>query len=474
MTSISPVQKEDNLLTVSELEELSKLDTLYRDLYLQTARSVLEPILSYNTYAYIKESLDSLDLIERQLRAAVQRGDWKRSTELTEKVKAIKKSADKGEAINLAEVVYDKLSDIPVDPFASGFHAFLGNSPDTLKSFRNRAMNILADLSTVNAANKDFYTKRRSDFEKLVIGEQVEEKKKASATVDLRQDALNAVDAGDLESLTAIIEKLSEKPKEESADGSGAVKLGEAGELGDDLNFTFSDTTLNAAREFGMSQFRTPSRRQFEYLIPYGWSPSYLKSESKRWAKDQVSRLSHPGLGTNAAREAIELYLFNPLINSGGTRYQVCMVEEDFLMEDFPEPEPRAEMPDSKLLQALGLSSRWGRTRIQIENALLTHGPPIVKENLGLDPEDFRLVAVPPDIFTLMGQSLGWGQQDMWTHFDGYWVQEGCKLQALAGGDKRFGGVHDIVAFAPNYSSDKLLVRFAIVQRKRMMSWQKM
>jgi hypothetical protein len=38
----------------------------------------------------------------------------------------------------------------------------------------------------------------------------------------------------------------------------------------------------------------------------------------------------------------------------------------------------------------------------------------------------------------------------MWTHYDGYRVLEGGKLQALAGGDKRFGGTHDVVSFSPD------------------------
>ena len=473
MTSISPAQKEDNLQTISELIEISQLDTLYRDLYLQTARQLMEPVLSFDTYNHIRDSLDTLPLVERQLRAAVQRGDWKRSTELTERIKSIKASADKGSTLDMAEAVYDKLSDVPVDPFAPGFYAILGNSADTLKSWRSRAVETLSFLATDDPTNKDFYAKRRTNFEGLAIGEQVQEKKKSATSVDLRQDALNAVDSGDLAALESIIQKLGEKKDVSNEDGSPEVELSKSGELGDDLNYEFSDTTLDAAGKFGMSHIRTSSRRQFEYLIPYGWSPSYLKSESKRWAKDQVSRLTHPGRDSDAAKEAIELYLFNPLINSGGTRYQVCMVEEDMLIEDFPEPEPRTEMPDSKLLDSLGLANRWGRTRLEIEKALLSNGPRVLKEGLGLDPREFRLVAVPPDIFTLLGSELGWGQQEMWTHFDGYWVQEGSKLQALAGGDKRFGGTHDVVAFSPNYSSDKLLVRFAVVQRKRMMSWQR-
>jgi hypothetical protein len=92
-------------------------------------------------------------------------------------------------------------------------------------------------------------------------------------------------------------------------------------------------------------------------------------------------------------------------------------------------------------------------------------------EQLGLDPELFRLVAIPADIYIDLGPERGWGQKEIWTHFDGYWVREGGKLQSLAGGDKRFGGVHNIISFSPAYSTDTLLARFAVVQRKRMVTW---
>ena len=90
---------------------------------------------------------------------------------------------------------------------------------------------------------------------------------------------------------------------------------------------------------------------------------------------------------------------------------------------------------------------------------------------MGLDPELFRLVAIPPDIYSNLGAQRGWGRREMWTHFDGYWIREGGKLQALAGGDRRYGGLHDVVSFAPTYASNKILARFAVVQRKRMKTW---
>jgi hypothetical protein len=52
-------------------------------------------------------------------------------------------------------------------------------------------------------------------------------------------------------------------------------------------------------------------------------------------------------------------------------------------------------------------------------------------------------------------------------------VREDGKLHALAGGDQRFGGAHDVVCFNPAYTNEKILARFAVVQRSRMMTWHR-
>jgi hypothetical protein len=249
------------------------------------------------------------------------------------------------------------------------------------------------------------------------------------------------------------------------------AELAEVEELGEDLLYSFSEATVAAARDLGLAPVRTKSRRHFAHLLPHGWRPSLMKDEIKEWSKDQLSRLTYPSGTSDEAREAIEFYLLTPFVTSGGTRFQVCLVVEDLLIEDFAEPEPKQEMPTTKLLSELGLESRRDLSRIDIENAVLLHGPRILKEKLGLDPELFRLVAMPPDIYTSFAGERGWGQREMWTHFDGYRVREGGKLAALAGGDKRFGGTHDVVSFSPTYSRETIIARFAVVQRKRMMSW---
>jgi hypothetical protein len=461
---------------ITNLVEVSKLDTLYRDIYLDRARTLLEPLLTSSNYKYLKESLASLTWIERQLRSAVERGDWKKSQELTEHIRKTKASATAStEALKLGEEVYDGLSDIPIDPFSPGFDVFMGGS-EKLMELRARAIQILTKLESIDSGEKEFYARRRADFQKLSIkiSSSPKEEKVAAGPAELQQNALKALDSGDLSQLQDIVSKLMSKPAApQKTDKAPEVSHVEVAELGEDLLYSFSDATLAAASRLGLTPVRTKSRRHFAHLVPHGWQPSFMKGESRQWSKDQISRLTYPSETTAKGKEAIEFYLLNPFLTSSGTRFHVPLAVEDLLIENFPEPEAKDVLPQTPLLTALGLETRRNLSRIDIENAIVRYGPGIIQNELALDPATFRLIAIPADIYTHLGPELGWGQKEVWTHFDGYRLVEGGKVQALAGGDKRFGGTHDVVSFNTAYTKDTIIARFAVVQRKRMASWQK-
>jgi hypothetical protein len=464
--------------TISLLLEISRLDTLYGDLYFQRAHQLIEPLLSQSAYARLKQGLASIVLVERQLRAAVELGEWSRARELTERIRGIQgAAAASAEWMKYAEALYDGAADIPIDPFSPGFHVFAGCSAQKLQEWRDRAIAILSTLRRTDDSKKDFYARRESDFEALAIAAPADVPKENAAkanTGQLKLEALEALDKGNLSQLDQVVIKLMEKSVAKKAEQeSTKAEPAETAELGDDLLYSFSEATLAAASRLGLAPLRTESRRNLAYLIPYSWQPSFLRDEIRLRSKEQVARLTYPSGTADQMKETIEFYLLNPFITSGGTRYLVPLVVEDLLIEDFAEPEPKQEMPLSELLRALGLESRWGLSRIDIENVLLQHGPRILEEELKLDPEAFRLVVIPPDIFTHCGPERGWGQKEMWSHFEGYRVREGGKLWALAGGDNRFGGPHDLVSFNPAFTRDTLLTRFAVVQRKRMKTWHR-
>lgn len=477
MSKTVTAQKDAAIATIRRLVEIAKLDVLYRDLYFQRARTLLEPLLSRSSYNYMKENLASLTWVERKLRAAVEHGDWKRSQELTEHAARTHASAKaNAELMKVGEEVYEGITEVVIDPFSPGFHVFTGGSTDKLLESRNEAIQTLTALERADPEKKDFYARRRADFQALSIKaglDQPTEVKAVKGPAELQQEALSALESGDLSTLEKVVQRLMEKPAAtETKQGSAGVEPAEEVALGDDMNFKFSDATLAAAKELGLRPIRTRSRRQYAHLIAHVWQPSFRKSETRQWSQDQISRLPFPSETTDKSRDAIEFYLLNPFLTSAGTRYNVNLVEEDLLVEDFAEPDPKEDPPQSQLLSLLGLEHRRGLSRLDIESAVLQHGPEIVAK-LSLDPEVFRLIAIPADLYSHLGRGLGWGEKEMWTHFDGYRLLESGNVQALVGGDKRFGGVSDVVSLNTSYSKDSMIARFAVVQRKRMAGWKR-
>ena len=472
MSKAVTASTQDTLHTVSRLNEMGTLDTLFRDLYLQRARELLTTVLTRSSYEDLKAKTAELPWAEQQLRAAVERGEWEKSTRLSERVKSLRtKISSAGQSMKLAETVFER-TPVTIDPFATGLGVFTGSSSETQTQARSEALRLLESLKRADPKKADFYTRRRTDFNELSIVTTAtveEEKKPAQDPAQLKQAALGALESGDLSRLDKMIERLMQQGETKKSSPSESVETAEAKELGKDLLFEFSQQTLAAARELGLNPARTKSRRHFAYLIPHGWQPSFRKDDVKQWSKDQISRLTFPTGPSDRMRDAIEFYLLNPFITSAGTRYNVNLVAEDLLLEDFPDPEGKEE-PSSQLLSKLGLESRRGVSRLEIEQALLEHGLEVL-EQLHLDPEVFRLVAIPADVFTNLASDYGWGEKEIWTHYDGYRVLEGGNFQALAGGDKRFGGTHDIVSFGLGYANSRIFTRFAVVQRRRMMDW---
>ena len=151
-------------------------------------------------------------------------------------------------------------------------------------------------------------------------------------------------------------------------------------------------------------------------------------------------------------------------VNFTGVRFLPSMVAEDVLVENFPEPEAVSELLSSGLLEALDLKLR----RQQIESVLLAKRSEIVGDELGLDPKEFMLACIPPDRHLRIGMERGWGQQRIWTHFDGYMILADASRRALAGGDVRYDGMYDLLGVSNSCDSDRIITRFAVVQRCRM------
>ena len=363
--------KENTLTTVARLVEISALDTLFKDLYLQRARSLLSTVFSRGSYDGFKENSRQVPWVEQQLRASVERGEWARVSQLTERLRELKASvASASQSSKLAEAVYEEGSDVAIDNFATGLNVFVGVDAETLRGRRDDAINTLVALQRLDPDRSTFYSQRIADFKGLSIkagGAAKEDKDQKMDATQLQNAALSALDAGDLSKLEQMIANMAKAGvTQKGREASAEVEVTTPTELGDDLLFSFSQETLAAAAELGLTAVRTESRRHFAHLIPHGWQPSFRKDEVKQWSKDKLARLVYSSETSDKGREAIDFYLLNPFINSGGTRYKVCLVAEDLLIEDFPEPESKEEV-DTKLLDLLQLNSRWGLSRNDIE-----------------------------------------------------------------------------------------------------------
>jgi hypothetical protein len=160
--------------------------------------------------------------------------------------------------------------------------------------------------------------------------------------------------------------------------------------------------------------------------------------------------------------------MVHPFATSAGARYLPRFGAEEVLVEDLlEEPDP---VGGSALHVALNLPRRSAVSRLELEAALLARGPQLVRSELGLEPERFRLVCVPFDVYARLAPRRGWGQRKLWTHFDGYQLWKEGRLRALVGGDVRFGGPHDLCSIGREDARRNVLTRLAVVRRERLMA----
>ena len=76
--------------TVGLLVEASKLDTVYRDLYLKRARQLLSAILDESAYRAIGSAEKEIEDLVRRSRSAVLQRDWGQAAELSAKADGLR------------------------------------------------------------------------------------------------------------------------------------------------------------------------------------------------------------------------------------------------------------------------------------------------------------------------------------------------------------------------------------------------
>ena len=463
----------DTILVASHLVSLSKIDTLYRDQYLLRARARLQGQLSAVAYRDLRQQRTRLANLPNQIRNAMSDGDWGKVRELSGEHETLQAEiARKSSLEETGKAVYE-IEPVSIDPFSPGMNTIPGVARRGLEALRDEARNHLRELSNLDRDWQTFYQQRIESFTHLQTETGPSTGQLRPSSGELENEAVDALEEGNYSKLARLAEGLSSKQKTASAGTRGDSTSVTWTEAPPDYNFSFKNDTLKLAKKLGLEWQYAPSQhKEFAPLCRFAWHPSFAQLQDNHSDVLRVPDLPFPQGTPDALKARVQLFATHPMINSAGVRFLPNLTEEDVLVETFDEPSAGSDTPHSALLEALGLPQRSQLSRSRIEAALLENGNQIVEQELGLDQFLFRLVCIPPDLHLRLGLERGWGQQKIWTHFDGYLVMMDGSLRPLAGGDVRYGGIYDLLGLPRNYDSDRIIVRFAVVQRRRMALWQ--
>jgi hypothetical protein len=462
MARTQPLPSSASWVDLAELLlQLAPVDTAYADLYLRRARDLAKPRLSPADHRALKLADEGIHSLPGQIQEAIDSARWNQVRALAQELEAKKQLVeDRGSLRRLGEHLYET-HDIYVDPFSPGFHWFHRRQERELGALRDGVLTKLAQAASLDGEWRARYREREEALRSARLGEEAA----PTESINLEQRAREALASGSLGALQKIAERLE-------ASGAGPNTTSSNQEVPDaepaPLTASFQPETLLKARALGLEPEHVENARaRFRFLLPYLWRPVFFEGDSGGEAR---VRAAIPKDTPDALRDQLVMLVTRPIVTSGGARFLAPLVEEDVLVESFEEGPAGAPVGRNGLADALGLEHRWGHSRLALERLLQARGPGIV-ESLGLDPWKFRLVSLPPDLFAVVGERRGWGRHEIWTHLDGYVATRERKLLGLVGGDVRYGGVQDLVGVGVGYDSDRLLARFAIVDRRRLRAW---
>ncbi len=459
---------------ITALIEAGNIDTVYRDVYLDRARTLLASLLSLQEFHLLEQQRAELAELPATISRELEKANWSSVRELSQRAERLKHAMEsRGALLATARSVYD-VRNVALDPFSPGLDVFTRIPSSRLSALRTRMLELLGTLERADVAWKDFYAGRCGTFEAQRLRTSEPDTETAiSSPAETVEAARRALRAGDMTRLAVLADALSTVGTPGGSSSSDAARIGSApaeGEPRQELQrVAYSTETLARARHLGLASRHLEPRVEVASLRRYAWTPL-----SEAPGDSSATRPPLPSGTPDALYEGLEMFKIHPLVNSGGARYLPSLVAEEILVEDFPDPADGETAPESELVKSLGLPGRRALPRIAIEQALLMHGARILEKELGLDPRVFRLVCIPPDVYVRVGAAEGWGRQPYWTHFDGYLIRTvggQMRLQALAGGDVRYGGLYQLLGVARDYDSDRLFARFAVVQRARMVAW---
>jgi hypothetical protein len=463
------------LATITRLVVAADGDTLYRDVYLRRAAELLAPIVSEARYESALTTREQLNTLVVQARAAVARQDWVQVREVGTRAAELRRSLD-GEqtALAAADAVYAAPA-VLLDPLSPGI-PILSQRWTSPAQVRQEVSGVLAELARVDAAAGQLYTARKGAIDALVVPGASTAGEGEASNASVEQQALQALERGDVAAVQALADGMlghtSGAPRP-SADGTQTAhaRLIVPAVLGEPL----PEPCLSRAKTLGLEAVETTplspdlATPLTAFIEQHALGASAAVHER---ATDGVARLAVAAAKVAVPPEVaamfadtISQFALHVFVNSAGIRYVPVPADHEWLLIESHAEGDEAATP---LLRELRLERRHGIARNDIEARLRAHGARVLVDHLGLDPDGFRLVCVPPDLYMRLGRERGWGRREEWTHFDGYQLVAGGRLRALVGGNARYGGLFDLCSISRDDARDITVVRFAVVRRERL------
>src|SRR5688572_9755582 len=128
----------DVLRLISELMDIGAVDTVYRDLYVRRARSLLAGVFSIDEFRQLERDQLEHATLPVSIARALQRGDWAAVKELSGRAEANRQTLQsKSHWMDVARAVYVD-TDIKLDPFSPGLLRFTRIAREELPALRTR------------------------------------------------------------------------------------------------------------------------------------------------------------------------------------------------------------------------------------------------------------------------------------------------------------------------------------------------
>src|SRR5262245_304816 len=268
----------DAISTASALIEAGTTDTIYRDVYLARARTLLGPAVSLDAFQSMGQERSALASLPLAVARALQKGDWPQVKELSLRTDALKQAiAREGAVFETARGVY-AVTDVKLDPFCQSLRRFSHVPARELPALRSRVIEQLTTLEQLDVEWKDFYAGRREAFQtRAPIGAEPtpETPARGDSLEATRAAAGEALKAGDMKRLSQLADVLAAGARSGSSEAApGAATATSASEpAGRALVASWPSDTVSRARQLGLAPRHLEPKGELAALRQYAWNP---------------------------------------------------------------------------------------------------------------------------------------------------------------------------------------------------------